>query len=324
MTLILSGCNSDRNNLGFDIHDIIAPDSIFSLDSHYIAVIGDIQEYSTTDHLINYLKRTCGWIKCQQKYFGVFSCVLQNGDLTNDNSAKQWKRANEGMSFLGDSILWIPVTGNHDYDWDGPESEMEITERESCRLNDILDLQVLRQMNILQYEDGKLDNIIVPVGMGSDEVNIIALEFGPRKEAVTWADSIVNSNPRKRYILMTHEWMDSEGKRVGNNSYAELQFPHLSHSNPQEIWEKLVYHNNNILCVLCGHNGFCKYLFTPNEAGREVCQVLFNLQYQENGGDGMIQLWEFPKTKDRINIYVFNTVTGKFHEDPETAMSIPL
>lgn len=324
MILILSGCNTDWGDLGFDINATIPPDSIFSADSHYIVVIGDVQEYTSNNHLINYLKRTCKWVKSQQDYFGVFSCVLQNGDLTNTNNPKQWKRANEGMAYLGDSILWIPVTGNHDYAWNGQTSDMEITERESSLINDMLDFHVLRNMKIQQYEAGKFDNIIVPVGLGCDTINIIALEFGPRKEAVTWVDSVVKSNPGKRYILMTHEWMDRDGNRLGQNSYADLQFPNLSHSNPQEIWEKLIYPNDNILCVLCGHNGFCKYLFSTNEAGREVCQILFNLQYQKNGGEGMIQLWEFPKTKDAIIISVFNTVTGEFHPDPETSIRIKL
>lgn len=123
---------------------------------------------------------------------------------------------------------------------------------------------------------------------------------------------------------MTHEWLSRYGDRLDDDSDANLQFSHSSHTTPQEIWNSLVYPNDNIVCVLCGHNGFCKYLFSKNKVGRDVCQILFNLQYQENGGDGMIQLWEFPANENAINISVYNTITRQFHPDDETRVKIQL
>ena len=302
----------------------ILPDSIFNPGSNYIAVIGDIQEYTLSSSRANYLNYTYRWIKAQQEYFGAFACVLQNGDITEHNTPYQWERADISLSFLGDSILFIPSTGNHDYTWGTPGNPMEITDRNSTMLNELKNLSTLRQQSLLQYEEGKLDNVVVPVKIGRKSLYIIALEFGPRKEAVSWADSIVRSNKDRRYILMTHEWMSSEGERLSERCYATSQFPNQSYSTPQEIWEKMVYPNDNVLCVLCGHNGFCKYLFSPNRSGREVCQILFNLQYQENGGNGLLQLWEFPEDKEELNISVYNTVSHNYHPDPTTRIHISL
>ncbi|MDE6083969.1 MAG: hypothetical protein K2G11_05735 [Muribaculaceae bacterium] len=297
------------------------PDSIFVTNSKYIAVIGDIQSYTVSDEMTVFLKETCYWLHSQQRHFDCFSCVLQDGDLTENNFDYQWNLADEAFGYLGDSLVCIPSTGNHDYTW-GKNSE--ISDRYSNKLNSMNNLSVLKRQQLEQFELGRLDNIIVPVKVGKDSISIIALEFGPRKEAVTWADSIVRANPNRKYILMTHEWMSAKGQRIDTNSYATWQMPNLSHSTPQEIWDKMVYPNDNILCVLCGHNGFCKYLYSTNKAGRDVCQILFNLQYQENGGDGMIQLWEFPNDKNVINISVYNTIKREFHADPETRISIQL
>lgn len=188
------------------------------------------------------------------------------------------------LSHLGEELLLIPSTGNHDYVW---YKGGEIRDRNSSLFNSMQCLSsVRREQALLQFENEKLDNIVMPVKVGTDSINIIALEFGPRKEVVAWAGSIVRSKPNKKYLLMTHEWMSRAEKRIDKNSYAARQMPNISHSTPQEIWEKLVYPNDNILCVLCGHNGFCKYLYSTNQAGRKVGQILFNLQYQENGGDG--------------------------------------
>lgn len=321
-TLVFSSCTHEGDD---DQFNMSAPaNSILNPSSSYIVVLGDIQEYTSSNRLLAYLNTTCKWIKTQQDYYNVIACVLQDGDLTETNRDTQWHRADSAFSYLGDNILVIPSTGNHDYKWGGPYSASQITDRNSTHLNEMTNLKPLRRSPMQQFEQGKLDNIIVPVKVGKNTINIIALEFGPRKEAVVWADSIVRANPNEKYILMTHEWMSASGLRIAENSYAERQFITLSHSTPEEIWEKMVYPNDNILCVLCGHNGFCKYLFSENAAGREVCQVLFNLQYQKNGGNGMIQLWEFPEDENVINIFVYNAKTETIHSDIATQIIVQL
>lgn len=317
--LFLCGCNS-QDEPYFSIDEIFQkPDSIFNLDSEYIAVIGDIQEYTVSEDMVEYLKETCKWLQSQNHYFNNIRCVLQNGDITWTNLDYQWTFADQAFAYLGSNLLLIPSTGNHDYTW---YEAGEIKDRNSTKLNSLGCLGKLKEQNIQQFENGRLENIIVPVLLGNDSVYVISLEFGPRKEVISWAENIVRSNHNKKYILMTHEWMTREGQRIIKDSYAENQFRNSSYSTPEEIWVNMVYPNDNIICVLCGHNGFCKYLYSTNKAGREVCQILFNLQYQENGGDGMIQLWEFPKDKHVINISVYNTITRKFHSDPETSIKI--
>lgn len=307
-----------------DTWDYQSQDEIINSNSKYLAVIGDIQEYTYSNKKLQYLIQTCDWLRSQQKHYNNFICVLQNGDLSWDNAQRQWNRADEAFYNLGSKLLLIPCTGNHDYTLGGPSGSMEITDRSSTLLNSMTSLTNLKRSNVIYYEDGKLDNIIVPVEVDNKTINIIALEFGPRKSVVSWTDSVIKANPDNKYVLMTHEWLTSAGKRISGGSYAAIQMPNLSHSSPEEVWQKLVYPNDNILCVLCGHNGFCKYLYSTNIAGREVCQILFNLQYQKNGGDGMIQLWEFPKDEDVINIKVYNTITREFHADPDTEMKILL
>lgn len=322
VSLFHTSCSGEELNL-CDATNVIDADAAINPESEYIAVIGDIQEYTPTDEMAQYLYKTCDWLRSMQYHYGNIVAVLQNGDLTWNNSCDPWIRADHSLVHLGGALLFIPVTGNHDYTWGG-KNKIQIEDRRSTRLNTMPNLASLREENIESFEEGRLENIIVPLKGGMKGWYVIALEFGPRPEAVAWADSIVRSNPDRKYILMTHEWMWRNGERIDKGSAAEEQFVDISYTTPREIWERLVYPNDNIYCVLCGHNGFCKYLFSPNKTEREVCQILFNLQYQENGGNGMIQLWEFPKDKKEINIFVYNTITRKIHEDTSTRISIPL
>ncbi|MBD5299157.1 MAG: hypothetical protein HDS22_04190 [Bacteroides sp.] len=322
LSLTLIRCaESDEEKYG-SLSETISVDDIFESDSQYIAVVGDIQEYTLNSHKLYNLIYTYSWLNVQQRSHNNISCVLQVGDFTEHNNAREWGNADFALRYLDERMLFIPVTGNHDYDWGGASGPTEITDRMSSGINQLSNLKALCGSSVQYYEENRLDNIIVPIEIQGEDINIIGLEFGPRKEAVAWADSIVRANPYTKYILLTHEWLTSAGERIATGSYASHQLPTLSHSTPQEIWEQLVYPNDNVLCVVCGHNGFCKYLFSENQAGRDVCQILFNLQYQDNGGDGMIQLWEFPQNRKVINISVYNTLKREFHPDPETRVQI--
>lgn len=309
---------AEDSNLDIQIH----PDTIIHNTSEYIVVIGDIQEYTANDINIKYLNHSLDWIRTQNQYYRNIRCVLQNGDITNTNTLLQWNLANSAFAHLHDSTLLIPCTGNHDYDWQ--EGNGIIPDRMSTKFNEGLCLPLLDKNILERFEDGRRDNITVPVEICDRTIYVISLEFGPRKEVLNWAKRIVERNSDKEFILMTHEWMTSKGERIKEGSYAEYHFRNHSYTTPEEIWQCLVYPNDNVLCVLCGHNGFCRYLTSENKAGRYVSQILFNLQYQPNGGDGMVQIWEFPKDSDAIYISVYNTHTHSFHPNSETRHTIEL
>ena len=114
---------------------------------------------------------------------------------------------------------------------------------------------------------------------------------------------------------MTHEYLARKGERVSADSYAELQLRNTTWSTPEKLWTDLIKDNNNIVCVLCGHNGFYGRKFSLNSHGRMVPQVLFNLQYQDHGGDGLIQLWEFPQNNDSVYIDIYHTIQRAWYRD---------
>ena len=94
-----------------------------------------------------------------------------------------------------------------------------------------------------------------------------------------------------------------------------------SYTTPEQVWNTLVKPNDNIICVLCGHNGFFATLFSENDSGRQVPQILFNLQYQENGGNGYVQLWEFPSQNDSVRIGVYDTINRKWCMPDSTSVA---
>lgn len=176
----------------------------------------------------------------------------------------------------------------------------------------------MRTAIVGEFEKGCLENVLYKVRFAGDDLYILVLEFGPRREAVEWAKGIVKSMPGEKFILMTHEWLLRSGELVSETeSYAKRQWLDGNYTAPDRLWDELVYTNDNIRAVLCGHNGFCKHLNTLNAAGRSVTQILFNLQYQDHGGDGLIMLWR-DLGSGRIDVSVYNVVKRTLSEDPDT------
>ena len=134
------------------------------------------------------------------------------------------------------------------------------------------------------FEPRRLENIVVSGQLQQMPYDILCLEFGPRSEVIAWANRYVASHRDRKFILLTHEFLTRNGERINKGSYAELQLRNTSYSTPEQLWQKLIKNNDNILCVLCGHNGFMQHLFSKKiqPAGRLLkCSSICNIRPTE-------------------------------------------
>lgn len=293
--------------------------------SHYMVVLGDIQEYTRQPEYMNNFKASMDWLRIQNSFFGNIDVMLQVGDITDENAEWQWDNALIALRPVAENIPVIAVPGNHDYTWLRKEGDMfaYISDRESSLFNRY-QLPVHRLLTIVSvYETGHRENVIYSLRLGGRISYIIALEFGPRPEVVEWAREFISANPDADCYILTHEWLTRGSKLVSDKeSYSLMQFGNTGRTTtPSGIWNRIVSPYDNVIAVICGHNGFVASRFTPNDVGREVPQILFNLQYQENGGDSMLQLWEMPADSDTIRTSVYNILKKTFCDDPATKIS---
>ncbi|MCM1377198.1 MAG: metallophosphoesterase [Clostridium sp.] len=302
-----------EDSFEFDDYEYGGYSSELKPNSDYVIVIGDIQTYTDESKYYPTLVKTFNWIREQQQHLNNIRAVLFVGDFTNYNSHQQWKKMDYAISHLGKDILFIPVTGNHDYDWN---SIGKIKDRNSTKIGSLTSLTNYDRSITEYYEPGKRENTIVPIQIKGRKVNIIALEFGPRRGAVEWVANIVSSHPNEKYLLLNHEFLTRFAEVVENRPYAIRHFEEKDVYTPMQVWEKLVNNNDNLLGIVCGHNGFLAYRSLANSTGREVPIILFNLQYMPGGGGGYVMIWEFPKNIEDVNVSVYNTLSGLPHPNP--------
>lgn len=306
----LVSCNAEEivktepKNFSF-INDTNLNDS-----STYIIVIGDIQEYTNSFENSRYYVNTINWAMSQYLLNNNICCVLQTGDITNDGIKVQFESFYINTIELANRIPYIACIGNHDYIWD---KDRKIADRNNTFFSQYVSFEKTKRLIVERFENDSMENIVLKISIGEDDVYVLVLEFGPRNEVIEWANDFVKSHKNKRFILMTHEYLTKSGQCIESNSYAELQLLNTTFNTPSDIWRKLIKDNDNIVCVLCGHNGFAKHIYTDNSEGRSVPQILFNLQYQENGGNGFVQLWEFPYNSDSTYVKIYDTINKKWY-----------
>lgn len=290
---------------------IFAVDTKFELDPEhsYIAVFGDLQTY-TMGRFIEYYQKSCEWIRGQYDS-GIRICsILAVGDITQNNTPEQWLAFKTASDTVSSVIPFYVCPGNHDYSW----SSSKIYDRSNTRINAFAHFPITDEGIIEYYEDNDLSNYVAKTNVRPNLL-LLSLEFAPREDVLDWATDYVEKNPDKGFILMTHEWLTGDGERVVSDSDSELQLEgYSSYTLPEYIWRQLVSPNNNILCVLCGHNGFSASNFTTNEFGRPVPQILFNLQSVTHGGSGLIQILEFESDYSTVNVFIYDTINNRVYD----------
>lgn len=308
--LILIGTSCDK----FDSYtpEFIIKDPVLKDDCDYIIVIGDTQVYTNEIKYYSYYEATMNWIWSQCKYGKNIRCVLHTGDITEHNLTYQYELFYDVTVPTAAIVPFVACIGNHDYTW---KHVNIISDRYSTLFSLYTKFDKTNLEIINSFEDGRMENVIVKNTINGERIDIISLEFGPRKEVIEWANAHVKLHSECKYILMTHEYLSGKGERISDGAYSTRQLRNTTTSTPEQLWEQLICDSNNIVAVLCGHNGFSSHLFTKNSCDRDVPQVLFNLQYQNNGGDGWVQIWEFPLNSEYANVYVYNVITQRYHSD---------
>lgn len=282
-------------------------------DDSYIIVFGDLQTY-TMGRYIEYYRHSCEWIRNQYDAGYNIQSILAVGDITQNNTPEQWLSFKTASDTVTSVIPYFVCVGNHDYSW----SSSKIYDRSNTKINTYAHFPLTDEQIVDYYQDGDLANYVAKLNVQTD-LMLLSLEFAPREEVLSWAIDYVGSHTDNVFVLMTHEWLTGKGERIVSGSDSESQLNgYSSYTLPEQIWCRLVSRYNNILCIICGHDGFSTKSFTPNDSGRLVPQILFNLQSVANGGNGLIQIWKFDSESFTVRVSIYDTINDRVYE-PDVA-----
>ncbi len=247
--------------------------------------------------------------------------IVMNRHMLNQTSRQMWEWASHCMKRLDNRVPYIIATGNHEYGYvRGDEPFTHFPEyfpmERNTKWADCLvaafpnrEGKVSLENSAYEFSDPHWGKLLV-----------IAAEWAPRDEVLDWAKKLCQSDKYKSHkvIFLTHSFLEHRtAKRSQNEPYA------IKPANyGQDIWDKLVCNTENIRLVLCGHwgdtGGFensVAYRCDKNNAGKDVHQMMFNVQtlgggWEGNGGDGWLRILEFMPDGQTIKVRTYSPLFG--------------
>lgn len=301
-------------------------------ESFTVAVLPDTQKYS--DRHPEVFAAQTAWLAESRKDRNL-ACVLHLGDITDNNTPREWENAARAMAALDDKLPYFVVPGNHDY------SEGGVCKDRTTRLNDYFPLARFQSQptfgGVYDKEPTRLENSYHTFSAGGRDFLVLALEFGPRRDVVRWANEVAARHADRAAILITHAFMYYDDTRYDWKKYGEKQRwnPHNypvakatddDVTDGQELWDTLVSRHHNFVLTLNGHvlgDGLGRTR-TTTPAGRDVHQVLVNFQMKPRGGDGWLRLLEFQPDGQHVQTYDYSPTRNQRNASPDNQFLMKL
>lgn len=312
-----------------------------------LILFGDPQGYIKYDLNQPLFDLCMAWVADNIRPLNI-QAVLFTGDMVeqNDNNAldrrmlnqssrQMWEAVSNGIRRIDGKVPYIICGGNHDYGFKHAEDphtylpDYFTFERQGDAIKERLVAEYPNREGRASLENSAYE-LTLP---GWDhKLLVITSEFYPSDGALEWAGKLLASDKYKDHygVYLTHSYMRCSG-RCGNalqkqEKYGISQTP--GNNSGEQIWEKLVRKSPNLRLVLCGHHGHglapdgsddylqsIGWRVDRNDAGKEVFQMMFNVQtlgggWEGNGGDGWLRILEFLPDGKTVKVRTYSPLFG--------------
>jgi Carboxypeptidase regulatory-like domain/Bacterial Ig domain/Calcineurin-like phosphoesterase len=282
-----------------------------------VVVLPDTQYYSES-HPTIFTAQT-QWIVNNSANYNI-QFVLGEGDIVNvADEPAQWQNADAAIKLLDNAkIPYVLPLGNHDYDDFNPSA------RGTTAFNTYFGPSRYAQYSWYKggFPSGTNDNFYAEFTVNGQQYLILALEFLPREEALDWAKTVLDANPDKEIIVVTHSFLftdSTRGDQCNNNDNGAT-----GNNQGEDVWQKLLINYPNLSLVLNGH-------FIGNNAARRVDlglqqnlvnEIFVNYQNVANGGDGWMRIMTFRPALNRIDVTTYSPYLKQYKTDSNNQFSI--
>ncbi len=250
--------------------------------------------------------------------------VVHEGDVTHTAERREWRRARRALSALDGVVPYAVTTGNHDY-----RRGHELSERRTD-FADYFGIDVLRAQPTFGgvLADDRPENQFHTFTAGGRDWLVLALEYLPSTDAVTWAGDVLGRHPNHDVILVTHSFLDELDSRIDlDRRLAALGHPPLPavYHDGEDLWRDLVSHHPEFRLVLCGHvTGDGAGRRTDVVGGRPVHQLLANYQMRRSAGEGWLRVLEFLPDGRTLRVHTYSPWLDRFMTDPQHQFELDL
>lgn len=286
-----------------------------------LAVLPDTQVYS--EFFPQHYSAQTQWIADHAVSHNI-QYVLHEGDVTEHNTVGEFNNALSAMNTLNGVVPYAVATGNHDYGPGGNSGDRNSLFNDGSYFGP--GSFYANQSSVGEfYEAGKTDNSYHTFSAGGEDWLVLALEWAPRDEVVTWANDVVAAHPDHQAMLVTHAYMYFDETRYDWNSkgpsqswnphsYPLANTPGETINDGQELWDNLVSKHENFRFTFNGHvlGDGTGFLSSEGDEGNFVHQMLANYQFKQQGGIGDMRLLEFLPDGQTVVVRTYSPVLDRY------------
>ncbi|MHC4123912.1 MAG: metallophosphoesterase [Planctomycetota bacterium] len=291
----------------------------FTPGSWILAVLPDTQAYSNRYPGLFHIQ-TQWLVDNAKKYNIVYALTL--GDITDNNTERQWNNANKAISRLDGVLPYTIVLGNHDYGVNGSTSDRSTLADNYFPPSRFKSWPTFGGV----MEKGRIENNYHLFEAGGNKWLILNLEWGPRNKTLQWANKIITVHSNRKVIVTTHAYLYNDSTRYDWAAKGQTQrwnphsYPSKDDTNDgEQMWQKMVKKHPNVSMVINGHvcnDGLGFQVSTANDS-HKVNEMLVNYQILEYGGAGWLRLLEFLPDGKTIQVRDYTPLYEKFNTNPD-------
>ena len=311
---LLSACDGDENPT--PVATSTPTPTPTSVTSFAIAVLPDTQFYSryaTLEENLQFSRKYSSepyaaqtrWIADNAAKYNI-PFVIHLGDVVDQvRKPDQWKVADAAMRTLESSrVPYSILAGNHDVlqdlEYRDATSQTSGTDAQRTLTNEPYLSWFPAARARAQTTFGGRD----PTGFHEYHVfeaqgvkfMVLSLSWRISDAGIAWARGVIAANPTLPVILSNHQLLniDKDGKSPLETEYGKM------------LWEKLIRDNDQIFMTLNGHHHGAARLSKTNTFGNVVEEMVVDYQMAYQGGNGLMRLYEFDFTNNRIDVVSFS------------------
>lgn len=254
--------------------------------------------------------------------------VLHLGDIVHNNNDTEWKVASSAMARVEAKVPCAYAVGNHDMGVKGKADTRDSLYDKYFPRSRFKEMGCLA--GVYDKEPDSTVNSYHTFSAGGHDWLVLSLEFGPRHDVVRWANEVVAAHQDRWVILLTHAYLDRDGRRY-NRAFQKQSAPPYNYgvaktdaglNDAEDLWQKLVGKYPNFKMVICGHMGIAAHKESKGEAGNTVHEMSVDYQSLKEGGQGWLRLMTFDPVTQTVAIRDYSPLLNEWAEEPNRKFDI--
>ena len=312
VTALAGGLDLIPNQIWIDPEDMELPTGY----DYTMIAVGDTQYMVQYDakNGTDYTNRVYKWIVDNAAALDL-QVVMGLGDITNTDEDSHWDVIYKAIAQLNGKVPYTLVRGNHDHLKGGATFEEKFG-------NDSAYMGQFSGKTGGVMTAGSAANTYYSFSAGGTDWLIVNLDWAPTDTILGWADGVIKAHPDHKVIVNTHCYLHLDATTCDEEDTSTKMTVGVQNYG-DDIWDELIYENQNVVMVLSGHQEANLVTMTQGKGkhGNTVSQFLIDPQAVDtytinttSTPSGIVTVFYFKKDGTAVDVRHYSPIRDQYYQ----------